>query len=161
MNISENCINLIKEFEGYKLKPYKLPGEKYYTVGFGHSDSSVDPNKRYTKKEVEALLSSDLLRFTQVVLRYDKIYHFNQNELDGLVSFAYNVGSIDGLTAKGSRTREQIAYFMRKYVKGSDGKILEGLVKRREKERELFLTPVNSGFMNDEIIGVKDYEKKK
>lgn len=161
MNISENCINLIKEFEGYKLKPYKLPGEQYYTVGFGHYGADVNPNKKYTKKEVEALLSSDLLRFAQGVLRYDKLYHWNQNELDALVSFAYNVGSIDGLTSKGSRTREQIAYFMRKYVKGSDGKTLEGLVKRREKERELFLTPVNSGIMDDEIIGVKNYEKKK
>ena len=161
MNISENCINIIKEFEGYKLKPYKLPGEQYYTVGFGHYGSDVNPNKKYTKKEIEALLSSDLLRFTQIVLRYDKIYHFNQNELDSLVSFAFNVGNIDGLTAKGSRGRDQIAYFMRKYVKGSDGKVLEGLVKRREKERELFLTPVKSGFMDDEIIGVKDYEKKK
>ena len=161
MNISENCINLIKEFEGYKLKPYKLSGEQYYTVGFGHYGQDVNPNKKYTKKEVEALLYSDLLRFTQGVLRYDKIYHWNQNELDSLVSFAYNVGSIDGLTSKGSRSREQIAYFMRKYVKGSDGKALDGLVKRREKERELFLTPVNSGIMNDEIIGVKDHEKKK
>lgn len=161
MNISENCINMIKEFESCKYKPYKLPGEQYYTVGFGHYGADVNPNKKYTKKEVEALLSSDLLRFTQGVLRYEKIYHFNQNELDSLVSFAFNVGSIDGLTSKGSRSREQIAYFMRKYVKGSDGKTLEGLVKRREKERDLFLTPVKSGIMDDEIIGAKDYEKKK
>lgn len=164
MNISENCINLIKEFEGYKLKPYKLSGEQYYTVGFGHYGADVNPNKKYTKKEVEALLSSDLLRFAQGVLRYDKIYHFNQNELDGLVSFAYNVGSIDGLTAKGSRSRDQIAYFMRKYVKGSDGRTLEGLVKRREKERELFLTPVNSGIIEDDLQSLKGTiinEKKK
>lgn len=161
MNISENCINLIKEFEGYKLKPYKLPGEQYYTVGYGHYGADVNPNKKYTKKEIESLLVTDLLRFEAGVLRYDKLYHFNQNELDALVSFAYNVGSIDGLTSKGSRTRDQIAYFMRKYVKGSDGKTLEGLVKRREKERELFLTPVCSGIMDDEIVGVKDYEKKK
>ena len=152
---------MIKEFESCKYKPYKLPGEQYYTVGFGHYGADVNPNKKYTKKEVEALLSSDLLRFTQGVLRYEKIYHFNQNELDSLVSFAFNVGSIDGLTSKGSRSREQIAYFMRKYVKGSDGKTLEGLVKRREKERDLFLTPVKSGIMDDEIIGAKDYEKKK
>lgn len=154
MNISENCINLIKEFEGYKLKPYKLAGEEYYTVGYGHYGSDVNPNKKYTKKEVEALLSSDLLRFAQGVLRYDKIYHWNQNELDSLVSFAYNVGSIDGLTSKGSRSREQIAYFMRKYVKGSNGVTLEGLVRRREKERELFLSPVSSGMIEDDLQSV-------
>ena len=84
------------------------------------------------------------------VLRYDKLYHFNQNELDALVSFAYNVGSIDGLTAKGARSRKEIAYFMRKYVKGSNGQTLEGLVKRREKERELFLTPM-SGIIEDDL----------
>lgn len=151
MNISENCINLIKEFENCKLKPYKLAGEVYYTVGFGHYGADVNPNKKYTKKEVEALLCSDLDRFTQVVLRYDKLYHWNQNELDALVSFAYNVGSIDGLTAKGSRSRKEIAYFMRKYVKGSNGVTLEGLVKRREKERELFLTPVSAGIIEDEL----------
>lgn len=151
MNISENGINLIKEFEGYKLKPYKLAGEKYYTVGYGHYGQDVNPNKKYTKKEVEALLISDLQRFETGVLRYDKIYHWSQNEFDALVSFAYNVGSIDGLTSKGSRSREQIAYFMRKYIKGSDGKTLEGLVLRREKERELFLTPA-TGLSDQEII---------
>jgi len=151
MNISENCINLIKEFEGYKLKPYKLAEEEYYTVGYGHYGQDVNPNKKYTKKEVEALLYEDVQRFMTGVLRYDKLYHFNQNELDALVSFAYNVGSIDGLTAKGSRSRKEIAYFMRKYVKGSNGVTLEGLVKRREKERELFLTPVNSGLIEDDL----------
>lgn len=151
MKVSENCINLIKEFEGYKLKPYKLAGEKYYTVGFGHYGADVNPNKKYTKKEVEALLVSDLQRFETGVLRYDKIYHWTQNEFDALVSFAYNIGSIDGLTSKGSRSREQIAYFMRKYIKGSDGKTLEGLVRRREKERELFITPA-SGLSDQEII---------
>ena len=151
MNISENCINLIKEFEGYKLKPYKLAGEEYYTVGYGHYGADVKPNKKYTKKEVEALLYEDVQRFMTGVLRYDKLYHFNQNELDALVSFAYNVGSIDGLTAKGSRSRKEIAYFMRKYVKGANGQTLEGLVKRREKERELFLTPVSSGLIEDNL----------
>ena len=151
MNISENGINLIKEFEGCKLKPYKLAGEEYYTVGYGHYGADVKPSKRYTKKEVEALLISDLDRFVKGVLRYDKIYHWTQNELDSLTSFAYNVGSIDGLTSKGSRSREQIAYFMRKYVKGANGQTLEGLVKRREKERELFLTPDSSGILEDDL----------
>lgn len=154
MKVSENSINLIKEFEGYKLKPYKLAGEEYYTVGYGHYGADVNPDKKYTKKEVEALLISDLQRFETGVLRYDRIYHWSQNEFDALVSFAYNVGSIDGLTSKGSRSREQIAYFMRKYVKGSDGKTLEGLVRRREKERELFLTPA-SGLSDQEIISVR------
>ena len=151
MKVSENCINLIKEFEGCKLKPYKLAGEEYYTVGYGHYGQDVNPNKKYTKKEVEALLYADVQRFMTGVLRYDKLYHFNQNELDSLTSFAYNVGSIDGLTAKGSRSRKEIAYFMRKYVKGSNGQTLEGLVKRREKERELFLTPVSSGLIEDDL----------
>ena len=155
MNISENCINLIKEFEGCKLKPYKLAGEKYYTVGYGHYGPDVNPNKKYTKKEVETLLISDLQRFVKGVLRYDKLYHFNQNELDALVSFAYNVGSIDGLTAKGSRSRIEIAYFMRKYVKGSNGQTLDGLVKRREKERELFLTPIISGLIEDNLQSLR------
>ena len=57
------------------------------------------------------------------------------------MSFAYNIGSIDGLTAQGSRTRVEIAYMILAYNKAG-GKVLAGLTKRRQEERTLFLTPV-------------------
>ncbi|MDD7026949.1 MAG: D-Ala-D-Ala carboxypeptidase family metallohydrolase, partial [Lachnospiraceae bacterium] len=71
-------------------------------------------------------------------------YNWNQNEFDALVSFAFNIGSIDLLTSKGTRTKERIAEKMLLYVKGG-GKVLPGLLKRRKEEQALFLTPVNTG----------------
>lgn len=155
MKTSERGKELIKSFESMKLKPYKLAGEQYYTVGFGHYGADVNPNKKYTKKQVETFFESDLEKFETNVNRYDKLYRWNQNEFDAMVSFAFDVGSIDGLTAKGSRSREAIVYFMRKYVKGSDGATLQGLVNRREKEISLFCESVSCGFDEEEIIGKK------
>ena len=77
--------------------------------------------------------------FEKKVMKYDSIYHYNQNEFDALVSFAYNVGSIDGLTKNGTRTKVEITKCWTLYTK-SGGRVLAGLVKRRDKEKKLFLT---------------------
>ena len=100
-----------------------------------------------TKEKAIELLKSDLAKFEKKVMKYDCIYHYNQNEFDALVSFAYNVGSIDGLTKNGTRTKAEITKCWTLYTK-SGGRVLAGLVKRRDKEKKLFLTKcenVNSG----------------
>ena len=56
-----------------------------------------------------------------------------------MVSFAYNVGNIDGLTYNGIRSKKMIADKMLQYC-NAGGKRVTGLVTRRQKERELFLT---------------------
>lgn len=78
-------------------------------------------------------------------MKYDDCYNFTQNEFDALVSFAYNVGNIDQLTAKGTRTKKEIADAMLRYIK-SGGNVLDGLRKRRIRERELFLKCSTSNF---------------
>ena len=59
-----------------------------------------------------------------------------QNEYDALVSFAYNIGSIDGLTASGSRSKDEIADKFLAYNRAG-GKVLSGLTRRRQEERAL------------------------
>lgn len=78
-------------------------------------------------------------------MKYNNCYNFTQNEFDALVSFAYNVGNIDQLTAKGTRTKKEIADAMLLYIK-SGGNVLDGLRKRRTIERELFLKCSTSNF---------------
>ena len=146
MKISENGLNLIISFEGFCPKATKaVKTEKYYTIGYGHYGKDVYENQSITKEEALILLKKDMKRFETKVMKYNNCYNFTQNEFDALVSFAYNVGNIDQLTAKGTRTKKEIADAMLLYIK-SGGKVLNGLRKRRNKERELFLKCSTSNF---------------
>ena len=146
MKISENGLNLIIAFEGFCPKATKaVKTEKYYTIGYGHYGKDVDEKQTITKEEALLLLKKDMKRFESKVMKYNNCYNFTQNEFDALVSFAYNVGNIDQLTVKGTRTKKEIADAMLLYIK-SGGKVLNGLRKRRIRERELFLKCSTSNF---------------
>lgn len=140
MKISQTGINLIKSFESCRLTAYKaVSTEKYYTIGWGHYGSDVTKGMKITQTKADALLVSDLAKFEAKVNKYQSKYNFNQNQFDALVSFAYNVGSIDGITANGTRTIAQISAKFTAYNK-SGGKVLAGLTKRRNAEKKLFNT---------------------
>ena len=145
MKTSEKGIELIISFEGFSKRACKcVDSEKYYTIGFGHYGKDVKENDTITKSKAIDLLKSDLEKFEKKVNKYSA-YNFTQNEYDALVSFCYNVGNIDQLTAKGTRSKKEIADKMLLYCK-SGGKVIKGLQKRREKERALFLKSSTSNF---------------
>lgn len=126
---------MIKSFEGCKLTPYFCPSG-ILTVGYGHTGKDVKMGKKISLKQAEKLLKSDLKKFEKHVNTF-KSYKWSQNEFDAMVSFAYNIGSINQLTDNGNRTKQVIAEKMLLYVNGG-GKRLNGLVFRRQKEHELF-----------------------
>ena len=140
MKISQNGINLVKRFEGCRLKAYKCPAG-VWTIGYGHTGADVWQGLTITQAKAEQLLRQDMMKFETHVMKFNNRYHWNQNEFDALVSFAFNVGSINQLTQNGKRSRAQIAAAMLKYNRGG-GEILPGLTKRRQAEQELFLCPV-------------------
>ena len=154
-NISQAGIELIKSFEGLSLKAYKcVSTEKYYTIGYGHYGADVKAGQTITKKQAEDLLKQDVQRFVNHVNKYMCIYNFNQNQFDALVSFAYNIGNIKQLTASGTRSISQISASIPLYNK-SGGRVLNGLVRRRKKEQELF----NKKATNDTTINGKSNEE--
>ena len=134
--INKSGLNLIKKYEGCKLTSYICPAG-VLTIGYGHTGKDVKPNQTITKKKAISLLKKDLVRFERHVQSYNYIYEWTDNEFSALVSFAYNIGNIDQLTAYGTRTRSQIRTAMLKYVK-ANGKTLPGLLKRRKSELKLF-----------------------
>lgn len=143
MKTSQRGKALIKQFEGFRPDAYKVhSGEKFYTIGYGHYGPDVTPTMKISREQAEKLLTDDLVKFERLVDVYQGIYGFNQNQYDALVSFAYNVGSINQLTAYGKRSIDMIAKKMLEYTK-SGGKELAGLVKRRKAEYELFTKPVD------------------
>ena len=134
--INKSGLNLIKKYEGCKLTSYICPAG-VLTIGYGHTGKDVKPNQTISKKKAINLLKKDLARFERHVQSYNYIYEWTDNEFSALVSFAFNIGNIDQLTAYGTRTRSQIRSAMLKYVK-ANGKTLAGLVKRRKAELKLF-----------------------
>ena len=139
MKTSENGINLIKKLEGLRLAAYQCAAG-VWTIGYGHT-SGVQATNVITQEKAEEYLKTDLEKYEKNVEKYNAKYSWNQNEFDALVSFAYNIGSIDKLTANGTRERSTIAEKMLLYNKAG-GEELAGLTKRRKAEQELFLTKV-------------------
>ena len=146
--ISDKCLNLVKKYEGCRLTAYR-DEVGVWTIGYGITNSDFKITKKIIRKGMkiskataEKWLEESLnKKYLPHVLKYDKQYNWNQNELDALVSFCYNIGSIKQLTADGTRSKAVVASKILQYNKAG-GKVYRGLTRRRKAERELFLTPV-------------------
>lgn len=143
MNTSKNGIDLIKKFEGCRLTAYRCAAG-VPTIGYGHT-AGVKIGQSITQEQAEQYLRNDLKKFEQMVMKYDSKYHWNQNQFDALVSFAYNIGSIDQLTDNGKRDYKTISEKILEYNKITvNGKkvVSKGISERRAVEKDLFLSRV-------------------
>jgi GH24 family phage-related lysozyme (muramidase) len=160
MNVSPEGAQLIKNFEGLRLKSYKCQSG-IWTVGYGVTGPDIGPNTEITKIEADRLFLNLLKHFEQNVRERLKV-QVNQNEFDALVSFAYNVGlgAFSSSTLlkllNSNATRSIVASEFSRWVKGANGKPIEGLKVRREKEKQLFLSkPVNAA-LSHSILAQRD-----
>ena len=151
MKISNAGLNLIMKYEGCRLKAYKpVKTERYWTIGYGHYGADVSEGMVITHADAIKLLQKDIKKFESIVNK--KNLNLTQNMFDALVSFTYNCGGANLDTLVYNRSLKEIADAMLKYNKAG-GKTLNGLVKRRNEERALFLKDYK------EIPTDKDYEK--
>lgn len=147
MRISENCIKLVKKWEGCRLKAYQ-DEVGVWTIGYGitNADKSITGCKITKGMTINQATADSWLEkaLTKIYLpkveKYQAKYNWNQNQIDALVSFAYNIGSIDTLTAHGTRSNSVISNKILEYNKAGGVKYL-GLVNRRKEERALFIKP--------------------
>lgn len=157
MKVSDRCKEMIKHHEGVRFKPYRCPA-RLFTVGVGHvlypdqgrlpldqRDAfplAPEDNRTFSKAEVDGLLSADLQRFEVGVARLFPVV-LAQGQFDALTSFAFNLGlgglQRSTLRQKVLRGEPEAADEFLKFTRGG-GKILPGLVKRRNDERALFLS---------------------
>lgn len=160
--ISNDGINLIKKFEGCRLSAYR-DAVGVITIGYGWTKAidgkPLTMGMKITQAKAESLLKEGLKSYESKVNKYDNKYHWNQNQFDALVSFCYNLGNIDGLTANGTRSVNEIASKFTSYNKAG-GKILVGLTNRRNEEKALFLKTVSSGNHHNNSYAHKDFVKE-
>ena len=140
MKTSDVGIELIKKYEGCVLKSYKCPSG-VWTIGYGHTNG-VKSGMQITKAQALNYLKQDLSIYEKAVTNYVKV-PLNQNQFDALVSFSFNCGSgalkTSTLLQKlNSSDYNGAANEFPRWNK-SNGKVLNGLVRRREEEKELFL----------------------
>lgn len=137
MRPSKNAIEIIKKFEKCSLTAYKcLPTEEFYTIGWGHY--GVRSALIITQEQADNYLIKDMEVAEKAVNKYANKYNFSQNQYDALISFAFNVGSIDQITCLGFRSKSDIGKALKLYNR-SGGKIVAGLTRRRKLETELYL----------------------
>lgn len=145
MNISLKGVNLIKYFEGLKLKAYKCSAG-VWTIGIGTTiykdGTKVKQGDIISEAFAIELFQNDIKKFEKQVssLVTSKI---NQNQFDALVSFAYNLGA--GALGKSTLLKKvnanpndgTIILEFEKWV-SAGGVKLEGLIKRRKAESKLY-----------------------
>ncbi|MGK9173377.1 lysozyme [Yokenella regensburgei] len=146
MQTSEKGIALIKQFEGCKLTAYQ-DSVGVWTIGYGWTQP-VDGNPiragmRINQEAAERLLKAGLISYENDVSRLVKV-SVTQGQFDALVSFTYNLGTRSLSTSTLLRKLNARDYagtadeFLRWNKAG--GKVLNGLTRRREAERALFLS---------------------
>jgi lysozyme len=138
--IGKAGLDLIKEFEGLKLRAYLCPA-KVWTIGYGSTGPHVTAGKVITNAEAEDLLKEDLARFERAVTGFVTV-PLTQNQYDALVSFAFNVGisALERSTllrrVNAKRFDDVPAEFLKWNRAG--GRPLAGLTRRRAAEAALF-----------------------
>ncbi|MGL5126136.1 MAG: lysozyme [Fusobacteriaceae bacterium] len=139
MKISSKGIQLIKRFEGLRLETYKCSAN-VNTIGYGHTKNVV-PGMKITESQAEDFLKEDLIYFENAVNKNVKI-KLNQNMFDALVSFTYNLGegNLKSSTLLKLLNSENYYEASEQFVRWNKagGKVLTGLTRRREAERDLF-----------------------
>lgn len=141
MKTSENGIQLIREFEGCRLTPYEDTAGKL-TVGIGHLIQSGEHFETITEQQAEDLLKNDLEAAESAVCQCLNV-DVTQNQFDALVSFVFNLGGKRLLMStlleylNNGELQKAADEFLKWCHVGTD--VSEGLLRRREAERALFL----------------------
>ena len=139
MKISQEGIALIKKFEGCELEAYKCPAG-VWTIGYGHT-KDVKEGDRINKDEANYLLEEEMIEYEGYINDMVEV-PLEQNQFDALTSWVYNLGSSNlmsstMLTLLNEGKYDEVPQQIKRWNKAG-GKVLDGLVKRREAEALLF-----------------------
>lgn len=151
MRASNQCIELLAHFEGFKDKAYKCPAG-IWTIGYGNTTyidgRRVKEGDVITIEEAKELKLASMPRYEAMVLQRVK-RPLLQHEFDAAVSFAYNAGTSYkwgnvwrdyDLWKHIQKQDPNIKAYWQRLAITANGKELKGLVRRRRAEVHLYLT---------------------
>ena len=139
MNISDEGLSLIKHFEGCELKAYRCAAN-VLTIGYG-STKGVTEDMEITQEGAEELLQEEMHEYEGYINDMVKV-PLEQHQFDAMVSWVFNLGSgnlsSSTLLKKLNNSKyDEVPEQIKRWNKAG-GKVLEGLVRRREAEALLF-----------------------
>lgn len=145
LHMSDQGISLLKSFEGLRLAAYQDIGG-VWTIGYGHTSAAggmrVDRGLTITHEQAEQMLKDDLARMTYPVIKRWVNVPLTQGQFDALASFTYNLG--EGQVSKSTLLKllnaqdyQGAANEFDRWVYAGNTKV-NGLIRRRQNERELF-----------------------
>jgi len=146
MKTSQHGIDLIKLFEGCRLKAYVDPGTGGLPITIGYGNTARKDGSKFklgdviTQERANELFLELLPKYEATVIKNIKVI-LNQNQFDALVSFCWNCGSSQALFRLiNQKATDEVIYdwWINHFVTGG-GKLLPGLLKRRRKEADLFV----------------------
>lgn len=145
--VSNFFVEELQLSEGCSLTAYPDPGTggEPYTIGFGTTvinGKPVQPGMKITLDEAELYFEKDLRKFEKAVAKAVKV-PITQYQFDALVSLTYNIGigafKDSTLLCKLNKGDYQGAADEFPRWNRSGGRVMEGLSKRRARERKHFL----------------------
>ncbi len=139
MKISQEGIALIKKFEGCKLQSYKCAAG-VWTIGYGHT-KFVEEHQEITQEEADSILLTDLKVYEDAIKKAVTV-PLHQHQFDSLVSWTFNLGGANlnastMLKVLNKGEYEEVPAQIKRWNKAG-GKVLQGLIRRREAEALLF-----------------------
>jgi len=139
MEISKEGLSLIKKFEGFEAHAYRCPAG-VLTIGYGHT-KDVQLGDEWSQSHAEYMLEVELEEFCDYVNKYVKV-KLEQYQFDALVAWVYNLGAGNFkestlLKVLNQGDYDDVPHQIKRWNKAG-GRVLQGLVRRREAEALLF-----------------------
>ena len=139
MKISENGLELIKKFEGCETTAYQ-DSVGVWTIGFGHT-KGVEEGQTCSIEDAESMLADEMDEYEGYINNMVKV-ELQQHEFDALVALVYNLGPTNlgestMLKVLNGGQFDRVPDEMNRWTRAG-GKILEGLVRRRQAESLMF-----------------------
>ena len=139
MEISQEGLSLIKKFEGCELEAYKCAAG-VWTIGYG-STNDVEEGMEISQERADMLLLEDVDVFEEAVNKLVEV-PLEQNQFDALISWTFNLGPTNLknstlLKVLNNKDYDGVPAQIKRWNKAG-GKVLQGLIRRREAEALLF-----------------------